>query len=376
MTRKPAAAKLLAASGNRRRCGWRGARRRRGRRPTRAPRRSTARWPGRRGRSGRHDRRTPRGAPGPAARADRAQHADGPSPPVDGTGRGTTEVVVGALPAGHFGLASQPSCSAPLPSSPPPLRSGDSPTWLLSWTANVGAVRHPPGLPRAPHRTGSPRAAVAAAGGDRRRPGGGAGRRRHPARTGARQARRPRPRAPGVVPRPAGVDVRRGRRVDRRRHPLEHALGDGRPSRRRGRAHRGRGAARGQGRRRVLRRAPARSPRHADGLDGVLPRLQHRRRRCRPRRRRRAGVGPRLRRPPRQRHPGGVRRGPAGAVRQLPPVAAVPGHGAGDRDRDRRRERDDDERAAAAGRDRATCTSRRSTRSSPRSSSASRRRGC
>ena len=78
---------------------------------------------------------------------------------------------------------------------------------------------------------------------------------------------------------------------------------------------------------RVLRGPPARPPRHADAVDGVLPLQQRRRHRGRAGRTRRAGAGRRLRRPPRQRHPGHLLERRARRLRLVPPVPAVPGVG-------------------------------------------------
>ncbi len=76
--------------------------------------------------------------------------------------------------------------------------------------------------------------------------------------------------------------------------------------------------------------ASAGPSRRAGSGDGLLSVQQHRRRRGRAsRRRRRARRHRRHRRAPRQRHAGGVLRGPDGAVRLEPPVPVLPGHGRG-----------------------------------------------
>ena len=127
-------------------------------------------------------------------------------------------------------------------------------------------------------------------------------------------------------------EISRGRRrLDRRRHPPERPLGRGR---RRSPPAPGsppwRRCAPGPGDGGVLRRAPARPPRHADrrrwasASSPTSPSWPPRS----PTQGERVWVL-RLRRPPRQRHAGGVLRRPAGAVRQPPPVAAVPGHRSG-----------------------------------------------
>ena len=82
----------------------------------------------------------------------------------------------------------------------------------------------------------------------------------------------------------------------------------------------------GDGRQRVLRRPAAWPPRHPAPGDGVLPLQQRGRHRRRARRARGAGADRRLRRPPRQRHPGRVLGRRPGRLRQLPPVPALPGH--------------------------------------------------
>ena len=93
----------------------------------------------------------------------------------------------------------------------------------------------------------------------------------------------------------------------------------------------------GRGRGCLLRRPPAGSPRRADTGHGVLPVQQRGGDRSRPGRSGRAGAHRRLRRPPRQRHPGHVLRRPAGHVRLDAPVPAVPGHGPARRRRHRAR---------------------------------------
>ena len=87
-------------------------------------------------------------------------------------------------------------------------------------------------------------------------------------------------------------------------------------------------------------RAAARPSRRGRSGDGLLPVQQHRRRRgARPGRGAGARGDRRLRRPPRQRHAGGVLRRSGGAVRVEPPVSVLPGHRRGHRDRARRRGR-------------------------------------
>ena len=101
----------------------------------------------------------------------------------------------------------------------------------------------------------------------------------------------------------------RGRRHDRPRHGGQRGLLRGGAARGRRRRCSGRAPAGRRGARRVLRAAPAGPPRRARPGDGLLPVQQRRRgRRARDRRvRRRAGPGPRLGRPPRQRHGGDLR---------------------------------------------------------------------
>ena len=136
------------------------------------------------------------------------------------------------------------------------------------------------------------------------------------------------------------------------------------------RARRGRGAAR-RSRRSTAGEGDAafcavRPPGHhatADRVDGLLPgqqRGRHRRRAGRPGR---AGADRRLRRPPRQRHPGHLLRATRRVLYvSLPPVAAVPGH----RARSTRRATAPAAGTtlnipAAAGRDRRRLPGRRST---------------
>ncbi len=78
---------------------------------------------------------------------------------------------------------------------------------------------------------------------------------------------------------------------------------------------------------------PPGPPRRAPARDGLLPGEQHRRGGRPPRRSGRAGGHRRLRRPPRQRHPGPLLGRPPRALRLHPPVAALPGDGSGRRDR-------------------------------------------
>ena len=78
----------------------------------------------------------------------------------------------------------------------------------------------------------------------------------------------------------------------------------------------------------------------------------------------RAGADRRLRRPPRQRHPGHLLRRQAGDLRVVPPVAALPGHRVGAGDRRRRGAGAHGQRAGPARARPATCTGPRSTRSS------------
>ena len=182
-----------------------------------------------------------------------------------------------------------------------------------------------------------------------------------------RRACRSRACAPRLVPGPDRGDLRRRRRPARPRHVCQPRVVRGGEPRRGRRPHRGRGAAARPGRRRVLRGSPARAPRHGDGVDGVLHDLQRRRGRRVAGRPGRAGDGLRLRRPPRQRHAGGLLRRPARAVRQ-PATSGrcTPAPATSTR------------RAAAPARAprstsrcrqarRAMCTCRRSTRSSRRS---------
>ena len=110
-------------------------------------------------------------------------------------------------------------------------------------------------------------------------------------------------------------------------------------------------------------------------VDGLLLRQQRRGRRRVARRAGRAGAGVRLRRPPRQRHARHLLRRPAGAVRQHPPVAAVPGHRPARRGGRRRGPRVHDEHPACRPAPPATCTSTRSTIWWPRGSTRSRPRG-
>ena len=93
-------------------------------------------------------------------------------------------------------------------------------------------------------------------------------------------------------------------------------------------------ASTGRGRRRVLRRAPAGPPRHADAGHGLLPRQQRGRHRRRAGRPGRAGADRRLRRPPRQRHPGHLlRRRPACSTCRFHEYPLYPGTGRSRRDR-------------------------------------------
>ena len=164
-------------------------------------------------------------------------------------------------------------------------------------------------------------------------------------------ARRPRAGPPGVVPRPPRRAGRRRWRLDRRRHPPERRLGRRRPPGRRRRPDRRRRARARAGA--TPRSAPcarrATTPRRRD-VDGLLPRLQHRRRRRRAGRRGGAGVDRRLRRPPRQRHPGRV----LSTTRACCSSACTSGRctrapGGVDEHGSRGRVRHDDEHPAAAG---------------------------
>ena len=83
--------------------------------------------------------------------------------------------------------------------------------------------------------------------------------------------------------------------------------------------------------------------------DGLLPAQQRRRRRGRARRARRAGADRRLRRAPRQRHPGHLLDRSAGALRVAARVAALPRHRQARRRGRRRGSGRDAQRAAARG---------------------------
>ena len=98
-------------------------------------------------------------------------------------------------------------------------------------------------------------------------------------------------------------------------------------------------STRARGTERVLRGAPAGPPRHAVDADGLLPPQQRRgggRGAGRPRR---AGADRRLRRAPRQRHPGRVLVRPPRGLRLAAPAPALPGHRRPPRDGRRRRAR-------------------------------------
>ena len=175
--------------------------------------------------------------------------------------------------------------------------------------------------------------------------------RRPAARVGpARHHRAAHPRASGELRRGDPVDPsRRGRDgAARRRHRDERRQRRGRAARRR---CRGGGRRCGDGRlgaRRLRRGAPARPPRRTRASDGLLP-VQQRRgggaARARPLgRAARRGGG--LRRAPRQRHPGDVRRRQGPVLRLVAPAPVLSRHrrGLGTRHRQQHRQR-----AAAAG---------------------------
>ena len=128
--------------------------------------------------------------------------------------------------------------------------------------------------------------------------------------------------------------------------------------------------------RRLPRRAPARPPRHRSDPDGLLPPEQRRRDRGHARGRGRAGLRRRLRRPPRQRHPGHLLDRPERAVRVAARVAALSRDRAARRHRRRRRSRDDVQRPAPRGCDRRRLPAGVRRGRSTRSSTGSRRRGC
>ena len=122
------------------------------------------------------------------------------------------------------------------------------------------------------------------------------------------------------------------RRHDRRRHAREPGLVRGRPPR---------GRRRRRGRRAPAGRRARPSPSAACARPATTPSptgrwasacsttSRSRRAHALAALRRRAGPGPRLGRPPRQRDRGDLRRLGPGALREHPPVAALPGHRAG-----------------------------------------------
>ena len=159
------------------------------------------------------------------------------------------------------------------------------------------------------HRTGCP--SSGAAGTPR---GGGQSDRSASARRGDRAARA----APGKAIRTRARPPDRGFSTVSTISP-QLAVGGSMPTRRRAHSprppppslpgpdsRRSKRLQRGEARRRVLCRATARTSCDAHRLDGLLPRVEHRRGGGLARRRRRTGVDLRLRRPSRKRHGGGV----------------------------------------------------------------------
>ena len=202
---------------------------------------------------------------------------------------------------------------------------------------------------------GAPRHAGAAAG-DRARPRrarlAGLGATRGPGRRRGRAGAGPQRPPCRVDPRP----LPRRRRCDRPRHLRRRGLLPRRAARGRRRLRDDAGAARRRGSGRLLRPAPLRAPRRTRAGDGLLPLRQRRDRgrACDPRARRRAGLRPRLGRPPRQRNGGGLPRPLRCPLRQHPPGR--------DLSRQRTRERLRLRRRARATR--STCPSRPAPRRS------------
>ena len=197
---------------------------------------------------------------------------------------------------------------------------------LLACRGRDRPARHPRAVPRPRPRPWAPGASRSAPSRPRGHRGAGLGdavitvtaatghRRR--ARAGARRLARGAHRAL----------ERRGRWVARRRHARSRRVLRRRGAGRRGRARRGGAPRRGRGRRRVLRRAPAGPPRHPARAMGFCLFNNVAVTAAALAERGRAGADRRLRRPPRQRHPGRVLARRAGRVRLAAPVPALPRH--------------------------------------------------